>query len=190
MKTNLNKQALRSHYQTIRKQLSPTDQTLASSKVCQHIQTLDIYRNATHIGMYAALNGEINLMELMQHHDKIFYYPVMTKQKTLSFFPVTPDTVFCKNHVGIAEPHIESASAIMPEQLDIMFLPLVAFDEYGTRLGMGGGYYDRALANHRPTWLIGVAYECQRHTYIERDPWDIPLAAIITERTIYWSTTP
>ena len=111
----------------------------------------------------------------------------MKADQTLSFLPVTYDTIFYKNRFGIAEPVVEDELAIMPEQLDIIFLPLVAFDEHGTRLGMGGGYYDRTLAHHRPTLLIGAAYEFQRQAWIEREAWDVPLAAIITEQTIYWS---
>ena len=54
-------------------------------------------------------------------------------------------------------------------------------------MGMGKGYYDRTLGNHRPKSLIGVAYEFQRQTFIEPQNWDVPLTAIITEQQMYWS---
>ena len=64
-------------------------------------------------------------------------------------------------------------------------MPVLGFDQWGTRLGMGAGYYDRTLATSRSALLVGVAYEFQRLDYIEAQPWDVPLSLIITENTIY-----
>ena len=76
---------------------------------------------------------------------------------------------------------------VIHEDQTLSFLPAMAFDGQGTRLGMGGGYYDRTLAHHRPKLLIGIAYDVERQPFIEADAWDIPMDAVITERTIYWS---
>ena len=70
-------------------------------------------------------------------------------------------------------------------------MPLVGFDEAGYRLGMGGGFYDASLAylRRRKTWrkpyLVGVGYECQRIARVPRDPWDVPLDAVLTESRVY-----
>lgn len=178
------KKMLRTHCQQLRNNLTPAEQAAASARVCERILELEQYQTAQRIAIYHAVNGEIDLSGL-QH--KAVYFPVMNTNKTLSFLPVTPETVFHKNRFDILEPDVNHELAIMPEQLDIIFLPLVAFDELGTRLGMGGGYYDRTLAHHRPKLLIGVAHDVQRQVFIDREEWDVPLAAIITERTIYWS---
>ncbi len=95
------------------------------------------------------------------------------------------------NHYGIPEPS-SGLQGITPAQLDIIFVPLLAFDSLGTRLGMGKGYYDRALAefrsgktaNEKPL-LIGLAHECQRVERLERAIWDVPLDRIITDQTVY-----
>ena len=61
-------------------------------------------------------------------------------------------------------------------------MPLLAFDRLGTRLGYGGGYYDRTLAIlHKRPKLIGLAYEAQELDVIPRQSHDVPLDAIITE---------
>jgi 5-formyltetrahydrofolate cyclo-ligase len=75
--------------------------------------------------------------------------------------------------------------------LDVILMPLVAFDGQGNRLGMGAGYYDRTLAflRHRRHWrkprIIGLAYEFQRMPALPAEPWDVPLDGIITEAGFY-----
>ena len=66
---------------------------------------------------------------------------------------------------------------------DVILVPLLAFDKLGTRLGYGGGYYDRTLAvlGHRPK-LIGFAFSAQELDHIPRLAHDVPLHAVITEQ--------
>jgi 5-formyltetrahydrofolate cyclo-ligase len=102
---------------------------------------------------------------------------------------------------GLVAPEGHGAR-IAPRRLDVVFVPLVAIDPSGTRLGMGGGFYDRLFAfrHRRNTWrkprLVGVAYDLQRVPHITRKPWDVPLDYVITEsglhrtgsdRTTAWS---
>ncbi len=184
------KQKLRRYYQEKRQQLSAADQLTASNRVCSRILTLNDYHQATHIGLYHAVRGEIDLSFLRLKatlENKIYYYPIMNPDRTLSFLPVTADTLFSKNSLGINEPLINMKLAVPPDTLDILFLPLVAFDDHGTRLGMGGGYYDRTLATLKPKHLVGVAYDFQHEAFINRESWDVPLSVIITESHTYWS---
>lgn len=186
------KQALRLTCQQIRKTLSPTYQNTVSSQVCARIRKLDQYRYAKRIALYQPVNGEIDLSGLWRSapmQGKYCYFPALNNDKTLSFLPATPSSPFKENRYGIEEPDIGHEHAISPEQLDLIFIPLVAFDEHGTRLGMGAGYYDRTLANYRAPLLIGVAYDFQRQTYITPQPWDISLHVIVTERETYWRDT-
>ena len=91
------------------------------------------------------------------------------------------------NRVGIWEPAERSAKRVLPRSISVMLVPLVAFDDTGTRLGRGGGYYDAYLAglgSARPL-LIGYAHECQKADAIPRAPWDVPLDAVVTERGVH-----
>lgn len=183
-------QTLRAHCQQLRKHLPHAIQATASASICSRIQTLDGYQCAQHIALYHAVNGEIDLNALFVTaclQGKTCYYPIMHADHTLSFLPVTPDTLFTKNQAGIFEPVVNPSLAIMPGNIDVMFLPLVAFDEHGTRLGMGGGYYDKTLAHQTPGLLIGVGYEFQRQPHLKANAWDVPMNAMITEHTTYWS---
>jgi len=79
--------------------------------------------------------------------------------------------------------------------LDVIFMPLVAFDEFGGRLGMGGGFYDRTLrfVARRRAWsrphLVGLAYDLQRVPKVHGDSWDVALAKIVTEHSVYKDPT-
>ncbi len=79
---------------------------------------------------------------------------------------------------GLHQPHHE-ATALEP---DIVLTPLVAFDSKLDRLGQGAGYYDRAFAQFPHAWRVGVAWSVQQVENLPRDPWDVPLHAIITEK--------
>jgi 5-formyltetrahydrofolate cyclo-ligase len=64
-------------------------------------------------------------------------------------------------------------------------VPVVAWDADGTRLGRGGGFYDRVFANGRTNIVrVGLAYEFQCWPNLPRDPWDVPLQYVITEQRV------
>ena len=95
------------------------------------------------------------------------------------------------NRYRIPEPDARYCRAMKRQFLSLVLMPLVAFDAKGNRLGMGGGYYDRAFnqtqwpyKTRRPL-LVGVAHEFQRVPELPTESWDVPLDAVITEREIY-----
>jgi 5-formyltetrahydrofolate cyclo-ligase len=64
-------------------------------------------------------------------------------------------------------------------------VPLIAWDEHGTRLGRGGGFYDRVFADGRADIVrVGLAYEFQYWPDLPRDPWDVALHYVITEQRV------
>ena len=93
------------------------------------------------------------------------------------------------NHMGISEP--VGGAAVDLEKLDLVLMPLVAWDRQGRRLGMGGGYYDRAfkrvLGLDRPE-RVGVAWSLQEADELPQESWDVSLHAVVTEKE--WFTCP
>lgn len=93
---------------------------------------------------------------------------------------------FVENPLAIFDPEPETAAdlrfpVIPPADFDLLVVPLVAFDEAGTRLGYGGGNYDRylpLLSTRRR--IIGVAFEEQRLEFIPRESHDLPIERIIS----------
>lgn len=186
--TNRFKEAIRVSSRQLRSQLPLEYQKNHSVLVCKQIKQLELYRYARHIALYQANNNEISLESIWRSapmQGKFCYFPVITEEKTLVFLPATPVTPFVRNRFGIAEPDVPHSKAIPINQLDIIFMPLVAFDPHKTRIGMGAGFYDKTLEGQTHPSLIGVAYEFQHCPYIAPDPWDIRLNAVITEINTY-----
>lgn len=186
--SSLSKQIIRETCKNIRLQLSKEYQESASTLLCEKITQLDTYQNAKHIALYHATSGEISLEKIWRAaalQGKCCYFPVITSEKKLIFLKATPNTPFIKNKFGILEPDITHAEAIDIEQLDLIFLPLVAFDKRGTRLGMGQGYYDKSLALVKSPLFIGVAYEFQCREYIQPETWDVAMHMVVTDCNTY-----
>jgi len=136
-------------------------------------------------------DGELDTLPLLSRlwsAGKTVGCPVVTENGTMDFYRVRPTTALVLNRYGIPEPRTRGRNAgsyLNPRRLSVLFLPLVAFDGVGGRLGMGAGYYDRFLGRIpralRPL-VVGLAHEVQRSsTPLPRQPWDVPLDAVVTE---------
>ena len=95
--------------------------------------------------------------------------------------------------IATAFPSPRQAPHIVPAiSLDLVLVPLVAFDRRGTRLGMGAGYYDRffgSIARALRPRIVGVAHEVQRSAAdLPAAAWDVPLDGVLTERG--WQPLP
>ena len=116
---------------------------------------------------------------------KRVFAPVIEANSGMTFQAIVPDTRIEQNSFGIWEPR--SGREVAPNLIDLVITPLVAFDNDCHRIGMGGGYFDRAFSflRNRRHWLrpklVGVAFECQKVEKIEPSPWDIRLYRVITE---------
>lgn len=91
------------------------------------------------------------------------------------------DDVLSKNSMGFAEPAL--GEELPPSDMGVILMPLVAWDSNGARLGMGAGYYDKALeslANQPVPLRIGIAFDVQRCSEIPTDPHDVPLHELIS----------
>ncbi|MGK6352483.1 5-formyltetrahydrofolate cyclo-ligase [Parapedobacter sp. DT-150] len=94
------------------------------------------------------------------------------------------DTKLSNNHWGIPEP--EGGVSVLPEELDIVFVPLLAFDIHGNRVGYGKGFYDRFLSACRPDVLkVGLSLFEPTGTILDADQYDVPLSMCITPHSIW-----
>lgn len=147
-------------------------------------------RRARRIGAYLAQGGELDLAPFLQANrasGREVYLPrLMRSGSRMQFARHAPGLSLARNRFGIPEPP-RDAPTVAARFLEVVLLPLVAFDATGTRLGSGAGYYDRCFAFRasRRTWhtplLIGVAFACQEVAALRREAWDVPLDAVVTE---------
>lgn len=183
------KESLRKTCLNLRKSMSKEIVILSSQIICEKILSLKEYKIAKKVGLYIPINGEVDLSQLWhnsKNNQKSYYFPKIANQR-MFFLPATAESTFIKNSWGILEPDVTISKAIATCNLDIIILPLVAFDESGNRIGMGGGYYDRELTGNKSTLLIGAAYEMQKQKIIQSDFWDVKIDMIVTEKAIYKS---
>ena len=100
----------------------------------------------------------------------------------MQFHAWRSDTNLVENKYGIPEP---ADSVLMQiSSFDMLIMPLVGYDRFGNRLGMGLGYYDRHLELLRDSAAplrVGVAYSLQEIALIEKNNWDIPLHGVVNE---------
>lgn len=142
---------------------------------------------ASCISFYYPFKDEMDVLPLVRELER--------RGHTLALpciLPEREDLVFRSYHfgdptftgvLGIAEP-LPSAPVVQP---DVLILPVLGFDRYGTRMGLGGGYYDRTLADLRAkkkTLVIGVAFAGQEWDELPFAPHDERLDLIVTEREI------
>ena len=173
-----------------RNQLSDQAQLESAKRLSQQILAQPWYQRAQNIGIYVANDGEIDPIVLATKalfRGKSCFLPSLHPIKKNQLWFGDYQGAMIKNKFGIQEPDPKRNSMISANQLDIVFMPLVAFDHSGGRLGMGGGFYDRTfeflkLKNQQKPKLIGLAHHFQMVEHLPIESWDVPLSAIITDQ--------
>ena len=170
------KQFLRRIFRAKRRALVPARQQAHADVVAREV-LLHVVVDDT-VAVYLARDGEVDLAPLIEacwRREIAVAVPTL-RGRALSFAVLHDDARLVANRFGILEP--ESPALVEPT---IVLAPVVAFDARGRRLGMGGGYYDRYFATAPDALRVGVAHECQRAEALPAEPWDVPLAAVVTE---------
>lgn len=183
---------LRAELRSRRRALNPTQQAQASALVLRHLMSVPEFMRARHVALYIANDGEVDPSPIAQQlwkMGKLCYLPVLRpgKTPTLWFVSYVPDSILVANRYGIPEPDHRHAHKLPSYLLDVVLMPLVGFDRQGSRLGMGGGFYDATFAfkQQKSTgkpYLLGLAHSCQEVEKLVSTDWDIPLFGVVTER--------
>ncbi len=187
------KQQIRKNIRQKRQSLSPQASLFAGHGVYENLKKYPPFYRANKVACYLANDGEISLtpvIDALWQRKKTACVPVIASsfnRRKINFAPYYSNTEMQDNQYGIAEPAVGIADQIKPMSLDIVLMPLVAFDAKGNRIGMGGGYYDRSFsfllrgAGRKKPRLIGVAYDFQEIDALLSESWDVPLDAVVTE---------
>lgn len=187
------KQNLRSLLRKQRRELPIEKQTHAAKLVTQNVLQLPLYQSSQHIAYYLADEGELDPQSIIKYAEqagKSGYLPVMSAKHEIRFFSYQTGDALVQNDYGILEPDQSAQTPIEASELDLVFMPLVAFNKQCDRLGRGGGYYDRSFSflkdsSIKKPRLIGLAYEFQRQDALITEEWDVRLDHVATESDIY-----
>jgi len=186
-------QQLRRDLKKRRALLDPMEITSTSLSITAKFWHLPCVQRVTNIGIYMSVAGEIDcgpLIKIGWLRKKRIFAPVLAKNR-LNFAPLNPGSKLVQNRFDILEPVYRPGDLIDPRQLDVVIVPLLAFDTQLNRIGMGAGYYDRtfAFSKRQKLWrrplLIGVAYSFQRVENLTARAWDVPLHTVITEQNCF-----
>lgn len=187
----MNKSSLRKQMRRERQCLSVEVKADAGLSVLSQLRKLSQFHASKRTAIYLANDGELPLSAIatdIWRRKQRCLLPVIFgyRQRTLHFSDYQNDSFFQENRYGIPEPVLPISKQTKPMHLDLVLMPLVAFDDAGNRVGMGGGFYDRSFSflarrqRWRKPYLIGVAYDFQKVDSLIADRWDIPLDAIVT----------
>lgn len=186
---------LRKRMRDVRKRLTERTRLSSARMLSTRVSRLKCFRRSNLIACYLPAGGEIDVRPLILtalQNNKRVALPVVDRNvpglmRFAHWVPGMPET---RNRYGIREPLRANKRFVATSELDMVIVPLLAFDDQGNRLGMGGGYYDRCFSFlsgrvvTRPT-LVGVAYETQKVDRLKTEAWDIPLSWVVTNAATY-----
>jgi len=188
----LARQQLRTEIRQRRKNLTPEQQTHFALQAAERVASHSKIRSATTVSVFLSFDGELDTAPLVQRlwqEGKQLYLPVLHPFSShhLLFLHYTPQTLLVRNRLKILEPQLDVTKVLPLTQLDIILTPLVAFDNQGQRLGMGGGFYDRTLEHWQNggPYPIGLAHDCQKVEELPVEHWDVPLPEVITPGNVW-----
>ena len=197
MDATAERRELRQQLAERRRALSPPQRMAAAQGLRRSLEQLPEYHTDARVAGYWACDGELPLnlvIPPLAARGQQFLLPILGEDRQLRFAPWSAGEEVQPNHHGIPEP-VAPNEWLAPFQLDLVLVPLLAFDRRGHRLGYGGGWYDRSFGflrqQVRPTepLLVGVGYAFQELDAIAAQPWDVPLDYIATDHELIDCTT-
>jgi 5-formyltetrahydrofolate cyclo-ligase len=183
------KATLRKQFREQRRALGAADHGYRSRAAAKAVTRLPMFKAGKRIALYLPFDRETDtgaLISAARRRGARIFVPVIVDRRhgRIRFYPLDGGTR--RGLFGIFVPRRMTAP-IPPRWLDLIVVPLVGVDAGGRRLGMGGGFYDRALEfrRRRRHWpgprLVGFAFDCQRTDSRFAEDWDVRLDSLATE---------
>ena len=164
--------------------LSVEERRERSQRICLRLLSLPEIQEAGVILSYMAAGTEADLSLLhgsLYAMGKTLAFPVSGPGGEMEAWAPKSPEAFQRGRFGIWEPDTAAARPIPPEEIELIIAPCVGFDSALSRLGHGGGYYDRYLARCPGALRVAAAFEVQRLAHMERQAHDLPMHILVTE---------
>ncbi|WP_051321355.1 5-formyltetrahydrofolate cyclo-ligase [Chrysiogenes arsenatis] len=186
------KKELRRYFRQRRAEVAPAELASLSCQVVDRalrflVDRSDFFR----IASYSSLHGEVSTVSFNQAIQKLgrtLLLPHVSSPSHMNFAIVTSLTRLCIGAYGTLVPAADMQRCDKP---DVVFVPGLAFDRMGNRLGMGKGYYDRYFRELCHSMPLKIGLTLNRYVLDEMpsDSWDVPMDMIMTETEIIGGTT-
>lgn len=167
---------------TARRSIPAEERATRAAAAAGRIAMLPEALNAKLVIGYRAMPDEIDptpALETLRARGATIAYPRIAGKGALTLHIVRGEGDLETSTFGIVQPTL-AAPNVDPADVDLAIIPGVAFDEFGGRLGMGGGYYDRLIPRMPRALLVGLAFDEQLMTGIPHEPHDIHMHVIVT----------
>jgi 5-formyltetrahydrofolate cyclo-ligase len=179
------KEELRDRARVVRSALTPKETVSFSRSICDSLsRRLNGERT---VMVYVSKPPEVDTMPLIRHllqHDVSVVVPIIEREtRTLRLSCLKDPGHLVTSTFSVPEP-IGNEIPLCSEDLEIIIVPMLAFDRAGHRLGYGAGYYDRFLPSYPRAKKIGAAFSCQEIGSVPADDNDVAMDMIVTEREI------
>ncbi len=177
------KASIRKHLRWLRRLIPRAERSLAARLTARKLLRLRRVQRARSIAVYLSIRDELAtapLIEGLLKADARVFAPCVGHDQKMVFVPLKQQRKFRTDALGMQTP-LTRRPRYSARQLDLIVMPLVGFDLHGNRIGMGAGYYDRALQFTRVVkrpWLLGYAYRQQQTEPLAAESWDVKLDAI------------
>jgi len=175
----------------LRDELSPIELANQSIELSDRLfKHLDLANKKVHVFLPITSKKEINTWLIIDRIRSVGEVVVSISDfssNTMKHILVTDNTEFRENSYGIPEPTGGNLVEVSPSDIDIVLLPLLAFDKKGYRVGYGKGFYDRFLLNLKEDALkVGLSlFEVEDDLISDINSYDIPMDICVTPEILY-----
>ena len=176
----MDKPSLRIKHLNLRKSLSAENHQVFSALIFNYL--LNDLKRYEHIGIYISMAHEVDTRKIIAwciEHNKKVYVPKVLKEGMI-FVQIQSLDECALNRMGILEPISNQAS----EEIQLMIVPMLAFNERRHRLGYGRAYYDHYLQSHA-CMKVGICYDTNLEPLLIESNTDIQLDKILTEKRAF-----
>ena len=192
--TKSEKSKMRYDYLIIRDRLEPAIRFAYSSIIFSRIKKLEEYKSAKTIMFYLTYGSEV-ITDMMVNEvladDKTVVVPIIKSpgDGVMQAMKISKLEDCYEKVYGIRQPEFNQDEVINKNDVDLVFVPGIVFDNKGYRIGYGKGYYDKWLVDIDVSKTIGLAYEVQLTDKLPIGQYDLPVGKLLTEKRCIEFTT-
>jgi 5-formyltetrahydrofolate cyclo-ligase len=164
--------------------MAPAEHQSKSQIIAERLMEDPAFSAAKTVGVTVSAFPEVDTHELIRKcweaKKRVAVPKCWRKSRAMDFHVITDFDQLETVYMHLKEPKVEETQRIGPEEIDLLIVPGVVYTQSGYRIGFGGGYYDRYLAEYKGT-TRALAFDLQLADEIPIEPHDMPVDAIHTE---------